>query len=160
MRWHYTNYCLMNSQSIKTQFKNTWAWVCIDKNVDLHTQMCKLRADRKDVYPVCMSHAYKLSHTYIHTLQVESNQNFEVILTWGCCPGNLVFEEEKSCQGSRKKRLENHLELNQWHIYGAAFRQHHYTANTFLVFVCKIGAGAVQTVHCSCCWWDLKCHFS
>lgn len=77
------------------------------------------------------------AHTSTH-MQLESgikprksNQSFEVILTLGCFPGNLVFEVEDSCQGSWK-RVENHLELNQWNVYGGALKQQNY-GETFRV---------------------------
>ena len=77
---------------------------------------------------------YTRVHTGTHTQNLASGikPDFEVILTWGCCPGNLVFEEENS--KDPEKKVENYSEQNQSNIYGVAFKQQHIIGKHFWCF--------------------------
>lgn len=74
--------------------------------------------------------------TQMHTDFYKWNHmSFEVILPWGCCPSNLVFEEAKFLPRIQK---QDHSEQNQWNVCGAALKRHHYRGEYFWYSMCKM----------------------
>lgn len=62
------------------------------------------------------THTHRKRHIHTCTSKAKGikSPTLEVVLTWGCCPGNPVVEAENSCRGS-SNRAGNHCQKNQWH---------------------------------------------